>query len=59
LEEQGIVYAESVSDFDCDYFINLGMAEGAIGPFLKGVNKALRREKNKRKKARVNRENIQ
>jgi hypothetical protein len=36
LEEQGIIYAESVSEFPKEYFIELGMSEGAVGPFCEG-----------------------
>jgi hypothetical protein len=34
LEEKGIVYAEGVTEFPKEYFIKLGMPEGAMGPFL-------------------------
>jgi len=53
LEKHGIVYAESVGEFSRDFFVGLGMAEGAVGPFLKGTRKALLREKRDRKQARV------
>lgn len=53
LEEHGIVYVESVSEFMKGFFVGLGMAEGAVGPFLKGTRKALLREKRDRKLARV------
>lgn len=57
LEEKGIVYVESVFDFDRKYYIDLGLAEGAVGPFLGGVKKALAREKREKKRAKVNKEN--
>ena len=55
LEEKGIVYVESVFDFDRKFYIDLGLAEGAVGPFLGGVKKALAREKREKKRARLNR----
>ena len=55
LEGQGIVYAESVTGFDEEYFTSLGIAEGAVKPFLLGVRKVMRKEK---KRAKVsNKEN--
>ncbi|KJA13537.1 hypothetical protein HYPSUDRAFT_151502 [Hypholoma sublateritium FD-334 SS-4] len=58
LAEHGILYAESVSDFDKDFYLNLGVAEGTISPFLKGVGKALHCEKKERKRAKTdNKEN--
>ncbi|EDR12464.1 uncharacterized protein LACBIDRAFT_311891 [Laccaria bicolor S238N-H82] len=57
LEEKGIVYVESVFDFDRKYYIDLGLAEGAVGPFLGGVKKALARGKREKKRAKVNKEN--
>ena len=53
LEEQGIIYAESVTEFPKEYFIGLGMSEGAVGPFLRGVKKALHREKREAKQAKI------
>jgi hypothetical protein len=53
LEQRGIVYAESVSDFQKDYFIDLGIAECAVGPFLKGVKKALLHEKREKKQIKT------
>ena len=53
LEEQGIVYAESVTEFTKEYFMELGMPEGAVGPFLRGVKRALRREKREAKQAKI------
>ena len=49
LEERGLVYAEGVAEFSWEFFRELGMAEGAIGPFLKGMKKALFHEKRDRK----------
>jgi hypothetical protein len=58
LEEQKIVYAETVLEFDVDYFVGLGIPEGAVRPLLEGVRKALRSKKaNLKKHARtINRE---
>jgi hypothetical protein len=53
LEEQGIICAESVTKFPKEYFINLGMPEGAVGPFLRGVKKALCLGKREAKQAKI------
>lgn len=53
LEERGIVYAESVAEFSREFFSELGMAEGAIGPFLKATKRALLRDKRDKKRARM------
>lgn len=53
LEEHGLVYAEGVAEFSWEFFRELGMAEGAIGPFLKGTKKALFCENRDRKRARM------
>lgn len=52
LEEHGIVYGDCVADFDRNFYISLGMAQGAVGPFLKGVRKAVNQEKRDRKYAK-------
>ena len=52
LEEHGIVYGDCVADFDRNFYISLGMAPGAVGPFLKGVRKAVKQEKRARKYAK-------
>lgn len=52
LTGQGIVYAESVLDFDKGYYAGLGMAEGAVGTFLDGVAKAIKHEEKEKKRAR-------
>jgi len=49
LEEHGVVYAGSVAKVSWEFFRGLGMAEGAIGPFLPGTKKALLCEKRDRK----------
>lgn len=55
LEEKGIVYVESIFDFDQKYYIDLGLAEGSVGPFLGGVKKALSCKKREKKQGRLNR----
>jgi len=58
LKAQGIVYAESVGSFEKEYYVRLGMAEGAVGPFLMGVKKALKSKKKEKKRAKyVDKEN--
>lgn len=58
LEEHGIIYGDSVADFDRNFYISLGIAQGAVGPFLKGVCKAVNQEKRERKYAKFgNKEN--
>jgi hypothetical protein len=54
-EEQKIVYAETVLEFEVEYFIGLGIPEGAVRPLLAGVRKALHRLKvqSKKKCARI------
>jgi hypothetical protein len=52
LEEQKIVYAETVLEFEVDYFVGLGIPEGAVRPLLAGVRKALKRHKRAKKCAR-------
>jgi hypothetical protein len=50
LEEHGIFYAESVADFDREFYVTVvGMAEGAVRPFLKGVHAAIKRERKRAK----------
>ena len=50
LKRKGIVYAESVGGFDIEYYVGLGMAEGAAGVFIAGVKRALKSEKEKKKR---------
>lgn len=50
LKKHDIIYAESVADFDKEFYVELGMAEEAVEPFLKGVCKAVqckKKEKNR------------
>lgn len=56
LKGKGIMYANSAVDFDRDYYQKLGLADGAIGPFLaycKKVVKRVRKTSRKKKLARV------
>ncbi|KAF8811481.1 hypothetical protein BYT27DRAFT_7277025 [Phlegmacium glaucopus] len=53
LANNGIVYTESVIDFDKDFYLDLGIAEGAIGPFMKGISRALHRERKEKKRAKL------
>jgi hypothetical protein len=53
LEKQGILYAESAIGFDEEYFVSLGVAEGAVKPLLSGVKKAWARETRVKKRAKV------
>jgi len=45
LKEHKIVYGDCVADFDRNFYISLGMAQGVVGPFLKGVCKAVNQKK--------------
>ena len=44
LHEQGIIYAVNALNFGHQYYMSLGMSEGAIGTFLEELKKATRRE---------------
>ncbi|KAF8799498.1 hypothetical protein BYT27DRAFT_7176287 [Phlegmacium glaucopus] len=57
LAEKGILYAESVLEFDKDFYLDLGMAEGSIGSFMRGVSRALKREKGKKRAKLDDKEN--
>ena len=52
-KEHKILYAETVLEFDVDYFVGLGIPEGAVRPLLVGIRKALAHEKKEKKRARV------
>ena len=53
LANKGIVYAESAIDFDKDFYLDLRFAEGAIGPFVKGISQALHHERREKKHAKL------
>ncbi|KAJ6507806.1 hypothetical protein C8R47DRAFT_966359 [Mycena vitilis] len=56
LEHKGIVYANSALEFDRTYFKDsVGMADGAIGAFIKKVGKMVKaaKKRNGKKRARV------
>ncbi|KJA28245.1 hypothetical protein HYPSUDRAFT_130137 [Hypholoma sublateritium FD-334 SS-4] len=52
-EQEGIVYAETVAEFSKDFYIHLGMTEGAVNRLLPGVKRILELEKRARKRARA------
>jgi hypothetical protein len=41
-----------VGGFDTEYYVGLGMAEGAVGAFIAGVKRALKSEKEKKKRVK-------
>jgi hypothetical protein len=49
LEEHGIVYGESVGDFNRNFYVGLGIAPGAVVSFMNGVLKAVKLQKKERK----------
>jgi hypothetical protein len=54
LEQEKIVYAETVLEFDKDYLVGLGIPEGETRSLLKGVEKVVgRRKKEKKEKKRI------
>ncbi|KAJ6592747.1 hypothetical protein B0H19DRAFT_1088437 [Mycena capillaripes] len=60
LRSKKIVYAQTVVDFDREYYVNtIGMADGVVGPFLRHARKLVQKERKIRKRARVdgNKEN--
>jgi hypothetical protein len=55
LERDGIAYACSVGDFDQEFYVKkIGMAEGTVGPFLRGVKKMLDASRKAAKRAKHN-----
>ena len=55
LERDGIAYACSVGDFDREFYVKrIGMAEGAVGPFLRGVKRMLDTSRKAAKRAKHN-----
>ncbi|KJA14422.1 hypothetical protein HYPSUDRAFT_208729 [Hypholoma sublateritium FD-334 SS-4] len=52
-EQEGIVYAETVAEFGKDFYIHLGMTEGAAGRLLSGVKRILELDKRAKKRARA------
>jgi hypothetical protein len=58
LERDGIAYACSVGDFDREFYVKkIGMAEGAVAPFLRGAKKMLDVSRKAAKRAKHNKEN--
>lgn len=60
LKSHGIRYAESVDDFSRTFFVEtIGMEEGAVGTFLKRINKLVSKQRRATKKLRLaGKENI-
>ena len=52
-EKEDIIYAESVPEFDKDFYTDLGLTEGAVGRLLSGVKKLLKAEKREKKRVRA------
>jgi len=52
-KKEKIVYAETVLQFDREYLVQLGIAEGAVHLLMAGVQKVLHQEKKERKPAHV------
>ncbi len=52
-KKEKIVYAETILQFDREYLVQLGIAEGAVHLLMAGVQKVLCREKKERKRARA------
>ena len=53
LKEHGIVYGESVGDFDRNFYVGLGMVPGSVVPFMNGVFKAVKQQKKERKRTKI------
>lgn len=53
LKQVGIVYAGTVAEFGRDFYIDLGMTEGAVGRFLSGVKRILELKKREQKRAHI------
>ena len=51
-EQEGIIYAETVSKFSKDFYMDLGFTEGAVRQFLSGVKRSLELEKREKKRVR-------
>jgi hypothetical protein len=54
LGEKGIFYAQSGIGFDREYFMRLGFCEAPPATLLRGIQKALVRQKALKKRVRVN-----
>ena len=51
-EQEGIFYAETVTTFTKDFYMDLGFTEGAVRQFLSGVKRSLELEKREKKRVR-------
>ncbi|KAJ7264707.1 hypothetical protein C8J57DRAFT_1331706 [Mycena rebaudengoi] len=55
LRGKKIVYAQTVADFERDYYVKtIGMADGAVGSFLKHARKLVGKQRKDRKRAKLN-----
>ena len=52
-EQEDIIYAETVPEFNKDFYTDLGLTEGAVGQLLSGVKKLLKAEKREKKRVRA------
>ena len=52
-EQRDIVYAETAANFTKDFYINVGLTEGAASQLLSSTNKMLISERKERKRARA------
>jgi hypothetical protein len=48
LRQQGIAYANAVDGFDRDFFVDIGMAKGAVKEFIRVAKKIAKGKGNKR-----------
>lgn len=55
-EQQDIVYAETVANFTKDFYIDLGLTEGAVSQLLSSIKKILIFEKGRKRVCAYNRE---
>ncbi len=55
-EEQDIIYVETISHFTKDYYIDLGLTEGAISQLLSSIKKTSIFEKDRKRVRAYNRE---
>ncbi len=53
LKKEGIVYAETAISFHEDFYLDLGLTEGAVSQLLLGVKSMLRSEKREKKRVRT------
>lgn len=56
LQQHDILYAKTVLDLQKEYFLELGIPEGAVGILITGVQKVIGQERRERKRARYQRQ---